>query len=392
MLVISGVFSFEKGTAMTGALRDRPVTMIGGGIGGLTASIALARRGAQVTLHEQAPALSEVGAGIQLSANVVRVLDALGVGPAVTAQALRNTGVHLYDAAGKPVLQMDLLAHRPDAPFLVIHRARLIAVLADAARSAGVEIHLGSRMETPPDAPLVIGADGLKSPLRQVLNGPQVPFFTGQTAWRAVIHDATSRTAIAQVFMGAGQHLVSYPLAHGLRNIVAVIERPAWQDEGWSVPDNPDNLRQAFATFGGPVPDWLAAVRETNIWGLFRHPVAATWHNDRMAILGDAAHPTLPFLAQGAGMAIEDAWILAACLDANSDQGAALARYQAIRQPRVTRIVNAANANARNYHLGGPKRYVAHTVLRLANRFAPKVMPAKFDWLYDYDAVNAVRD
>jgi salicylate hydroxylase len=225
-----------------------------------------------------------------------------------------------------------------------------------------------------------------------VLNGQQVPFFTGQTAWRAIIPDIPSRSATAQVFMGAGQHLVSYPLAHGQRNIVAVVERREWQDEGWSLPDDPDNLRRAFSSFGGPVTDWLAGVTTTNIWGLFRHPVAGKWHNDNTAIMGDAAHPTLPFLAQGAGMAIEDAWILSACLDAEADQPTALARYQSLRQPRVTRIVDAANANARHYHLKGPKRYAAHAVLRLANRFAPKVMPAKFDWLYDYDPLSAIHD
>ncbi|MDN5569023.1 MAG: FAD-dependent monooxygenase, partial [Paracoccus sp. (in: a-proteobacteria)] len=345
---------------MAGALQDRAVTIIGAGIGGLTAAIALAQRGAQLSVHEQAPELAEVGAGIQLSANVVRVLDALGLGRALGPHALRNTGVHLHDHAGRAVLRMDLAKHRPDARFLVIHRARLIQVLVAAARTANVRIHLGSRISGLPDTGLIIGADGLKSQMRQVLNGPQVPFFTGQTAWRAIIPDAQAETATAQVFMGAGQHLVSYPLAHGLRNIVAVVERRDWQEEGWSRADNPENLRNAFASFGGPVQDWLGAVVQTNIWGLFRHPVAAHWHDDHRVILGDAAHPTLPFLAQGAGMAIEDAWTLAACLDAESDQTKALARYQAIRQPRVTRIVDAANANARNYHLGGVKRHAAH--------------------------------
>lgn len=374
---------------MAGALQDRAVTIVGAGIGGLTAAIALAQRGARVSVHEQAPELAEVGAGIQLSANVMRVLDALGLGPALHSHALRNTGVHLHDHTGRAVLEMDLSKHRPEARFLVIHRARLIEVLAAAARSANVQIHLGSRVDALPDAGLVIGADGLKSRMRQALNGPQVPFFTGQTAWRAIIPDAPAQTATAQVFMGAGQHLVSYPLAHGLRNIVAVMERRDWQDEGWSMPDDPENLRAAFATFGGPVPEWLGAVTQTNIWGLFRHPVAAHWHDDHRVILGDAAHPTLPFLAQGAGMAIEDAWTLAPYLDAEPDQPTALANYQAIRQPRVTRIVDAANANARNYHLGGVKRHAAHAVLRLANRFAPSVMPGRFDWLYDYDPVKA---
>ena len=188
--------------------------------------------------------------------------------------------------------------------------------------------------------------------------------------------------------MGPGRHLVSYPLAGGLRNIVAVEERAEWQAEGWAHPGDPDALRRAFAGFGGPVPGWLAQVDQVHLWGLFRHPVAPVWHDDRLAILGDAAHPTLPFLAQGAGMAVEDAWVLAACLDAQP-QGAGLAAYQAARMARVTRIVQPATDNARNYHLSGAMRLAGHFALRLADRAAPGLMPGRFDWLYDHDPVAA---
>lgn len=185
--------------------------------------------------------------------------------------------------------------------------------------------------------------------------------------------------------MGPGRHLVSYPLGHGQRNIVAVVERPDWHEEGWSIPGDPTELRAAFARFGGPVPGWLEQVREVGIWGLHRHPVAAHWQDGRRALIGDAAHPTLPFMAQGAVMAIEDAWVLAACLDAGPDQQAALARFQALRQPRCQRIVEAANANARNYHLRGPTRAVAHAGLRAVSRLAPARLIERFAWLYDYE-------
>ncbi|MDO5646701.1 FAD-dependent oxidoreductase [Paracoccus sp. (in: a-proteobacteria)] len=369
------------------ALQNRPVTIIGAGIGGLTAAIALAQRGAQVTVLERAPELTDVGAGIQLSPNAMRVLDRLGLHDAVAAVSLRSQAVQLHDQNGAPLLRMDLIRHRPNDDFRLIHRARLINVLAQAAHNAGVIIHLNHNVTTPPDAPLVIGADGLHSRIRPELNGTAAPFFTGQTAWRALIPDDDAAPQ-AQVFTGPGRHLVSYPLAPGLRNIVAVMERPDWQAEGWSHLDDPVNLRTAFAGFGGPVPGWLDRVDLLHIWGLFRHPVAPVWQDGRMAILGDAAHPTLPFMAQGAVMAIEDAWTLAACLDADTDQTTALARYQTARLPRTTQIVAAANANARNYHLTGPRKTAGHAALRLINKIAPQQMLTRFNWIYDYNPVT----
>ncbi|WP_347138307.1 FAD-dependent oxidoreductase [Paracoccus sp. SSK6] len=371
---------------MHGALQSRPVTVVGGGVAGLTAALALRLRGADVTVLERAPAIAEVGAGLQLSPNAMRVLDALGLGPALDVVSLPSRAVRLRDASGADVVRLDLARHRPGDRFRLIHRARLIEVLEQAARQAGVRIELGRDIASPPEVPLLIGADGLHSRIRTALNGREVPFFTGQTAWRAVIPD-TDGTPEAQVFMGSGRHLVSYPLAGGLRNIVAVLETRDWQDEGWSHPDDPANLRAAFAGFGGPVPGWLARVDAVHVWGLFRHDVAARWQDGRMAILGDAAHPTLPFMAQGACMAIEDAWILAACLDATPDQGAALSRYQNLRKPRTTRIVAAANDNARNYHLTGPKRLAAHAALRIGGKVAPGAILSRFDWIYDFDPV-----
>lgn len=371
---------------MSGHLKGRPVTIVGAGIGGLTAAITLGRRGARVTVLEQAPALAEVGAGIQLSPNAMRVLDAFGLRAPLDACSLPSRAVWLRDASGAGVARLDLARHRPDARFRLIHRARLIEVLLAAARQAGAQIHLGQHRDAPPDGALVIGADGLHSRLRVALNGREVPFFTGQTAWRAVITDQAAEP-VAQVFMGPGRHLVSYPLAGGLRNLVAVLETRDWQDEDWSRPDDPQNLRAAFAGFGGPVPAWLARVGAVHVWGLFRHEVAPCWQDGRLAILGDAAHPTLPFMAQGACMAIEDGWTLAACLDADPDQTTALARYEALRGPRARRIVAAANANARNYHLTGPRRLAAHAALRLGSRLAPAAILSRFDWIYDFDPV-----
>lgn len=372
---------------MSTTLKGRSATIVGAGVAGLTTAIALAQRGARVTVLERATAIREAGAGLQLSPNAIRVIDALGLGMELRRISLRSRAVRLREAGGASVATLDLLRHRPDDDFCLIHRARLIELLAEAARAAGAKIRLNQTVGTPPDDRLVIGADGVRSVIRAALNGREVPFFTHQTAWRAVIPDRAEAAPEAQVFMGPGRHLVSYPLAGGLRNLVAVQERHEWQEEGWSQPDDPANLRAAFAAFGGPVPEWLDTVTETHIWGLFRHELPGCWQDGRMVLIGDAAHPTLPFMAQGAAMAIEDAWILAACLDNMPDQTSALARFETLRRPRTARIVAAANVNARNYHLTGPLRLAAHAGLRLASRFAPERLLGRFDWLYDYDPV-----
>ncbi len=375
-----------------GALANRPVSVIGAGIAGLTTAIALAQRGAKVTVYERAPALLEVGAGLQISPNAGRVLKALGLWDAFEAEAQPSQAVILRDSAARKIAKLDLARYRPQDAFRFIHRARLLSVLEAGARAGGVEIRLGSDIAAVPDdgAALTIGADGVKSAIRAGLNGVETPFFTGQTAWRALVPCPDDAPPEAQIFMGPGRHIVSYPLGRGQRNIVAVVESKTWRDEGWSHAGDPQELRATFARFGGPVADWLGAVDQVGVWGLFRHPVAARWQDGRSALVGDAAHPTLPFIAQGAVMAIEDAWILAACLDAEAQQPRALARYQALRAPRCTRIVEAANANARNYHLRGPARAVAHAGLRAISRFTPTAMIERFAWLYDYDPVAAV--
>ncbi len=350
--------------------------------------MALAKHGADVIVFERAAALREVGAGIQVSPNATRVFEALGLTRQFDEASVASTAVVLRDTAGRQVARLDLKRHRPNDSFRFVHRARLLDVLANGARAAGVRIELGHEISAPPEGfDLTVGADGVKSAMRPLLNGAETPFFTGQTAWRALIPDSDFAPAEAEIFMGPGRHLVSYPLGHGLRNIVAVVERNNWHAEGWAENGDPAELRAAFARFAPKVGEWLSGITEVGIWGLFRHHVAPVWQDGRIALLGDAAHPTLPFMAQGAVMAIEDAWILAACLNDDADQKTALMRYQALRQPRCTRIVEAANKNARNYHLRGPARAVAHAGLRGISRFAPTKLIERFAWLYDFDPI-----
>ena len=389
------------------SLIGRQVTVLGAGVAGLAVARALAMRGASVTVLEQADAVREVGAGLQVSPNGAAVLHALGLGAALEAASVRARAVELKDGLdGSTVLRMDLARLRPQMGWHFVHRADLIALLLDGAREAGVEIRLLQRVEAVDlsgdrpalvtgqglrlEAGLMIGADGLHSPSRIALTGKVAPFFTHQVAWRATIPGDPSDPAVAEVHMGPGRHLVSYPLRGGsLRNIVAVEERRRWVEEGWSLRDDPLELRLAFAGFSPRVRGWLERAEDVWLWGLFRHPVAKVWHRcmpmGSLAILGDAAHPTLPFLAQGANMALEDAWTLAAALAGHDSDAAALAAWEAARKPRCARIVEAANANARNYHLTGAKRAIGHGVLRLGGMVAPGMALKRFDWLYGVD-------
>lgn len=386
-------------------LTGREVTVIGGGIGGLATAVAMALRGAVVTVIEQAPKISEVGAGLQISPNGWRVLEALGVSTALAETSPRAAAVRLRDfRRGAEVFSVPLT--HPDQPYYFVHRSDLIATLAVAARDLGVTMRLGTQVRsvevgvmetrltlgdgTDETHGLTVAADGLHSAGRQVLNPRSRPFFTGQVAWRCVIEADTPQSPEAQVIMGPGRHVVFYPLRDGrLINVVAVEERDAWAAEGWFHRDDPAQLTRAFVDFCPEVRDLLARAREVFLWGLFRHPVADQWHDGGLALLGDAAHPTLPFLAQGANMALEDAWVLARLLHEEHDTRTALAQYQAARRPRTNRIVQAASDNATHYHLRpGPARFAAHTALRLAARAAPHVVTGRLDWLYRHDVTR----
>lgn len=385
----------------------RQITVLGAGVAGLAVARALAMRGAQVTVLEQAGAITDIGAGLQISPNGMAVLHALALGDQIAAQSVRAEAVALKDGRdGSDVLRMDLARLRPAQGWHFIHRADLIDILAQGARDVGVDIRLSVKVDridlsgdhpravmadgSSHDAPLMIGADGLHSPMRQALLGRIAPFFTHQIAWRTVIPNDLADAAVAEVHMGAGRHLVSYPLRGGtLRNIVAVEERRRWVEEGWSLREDPMELRLAFEDFSPRVRGWLDKAEDVWLWGLFRHEVSPEWQRvlpkGAVALMGDAAHPTLPFLAQGANMALEDAWSLVRSLGETDTLAAGLAAYQIARRPRCMRIVAAANANARNYHLSGVKRGVAHAALRLSGKVAPGMALKKFDWLYGFD-------
>lgn len=375
--------------------------VIGGGIGGLAAAAALARAGVAVTLVEQAPKISEVGAGIQVSPNGLAVLRALGLEKALDrGGAVQAASVVLSDyRQGRRVARLDL-RRLEGQRYLFVHRADIIALLLRAAKQANVSIELGRQVVSvkPGEitqvtfddggharAELVVCSDGLHSVGRPEINGENQTAFTGQVAWRALV-PANNPPRQATVTMGPGRHIVSYPLRGGtLTNIVAVKERDTWAAEGWNHQDDPANLRAAFSDFGGPAHDLLEQVDRVNLWGLFRHPVANTWVKGGAVLLGDAAHPTLPFLAQGANLALEDAWTLARVVA----DGRSLEDYQRQRKDRAAKVVAAASGNAWKYHLHpGPMRWAAHRALSLGSRLAPTAMMRQFNWIYGHDVTK----
>ena len=380
--------------------------VVGGGIGGLAVAAALSQRGVAVTLLEQAKALTEVGAGLQISPNGLVVLRALGVEPHLKASgAVVARAVSLRDHAdGAEVARLDLARLRPDQTYYFLHRADLVDALHAVARRANVTIELGRQVASMrPGSPaevqltdgstrraeVVVAADGIHSVARPLLNGPDKAQFSGQVAWRGMVPNTTGHPPEAQVHMGPGRHLVSYPVRGSSQvNLVAVEERDGWAGEGWHHSDDPAHLRRAFAGFGGKAKALIDAVEAVNLWGLHLHPVAKAWQGRGVALLGDAAHPTLPFLAQGANLALEDAWVLATL--AASGRGDWLLDYERMRAPRVRRVIAAAARNAWRYHLHpGPVRSLAHLGLRTASRMAPGRMIGAFDWLYGYDVTAA---
>ncbi len=382
----------------------RSISVIGGGIGGLAAALALARRGFEVTVVEQAHALREVGAGLQISPNGMAVLQALGVAEAVAETAPQARGITMVDGIdGQALQRLDIGDLTRLRPWCLVHRGDLLTHLAAACRAAGVHFRLGAKVTSVANAgeaaqiqfddgseattPLAICADGVGSVSRDVVLGaPSTPRFSGQVAWRATVPMTASVPAEVQVYLGPGRHVVVYPLRdRRLLNLVAVEERRQWTEEGWRHRDDPSAVRTAFAEFADPVTDLLQRVEEVHVWGLFLHQVAPRWHRGRLVLLGDAAHPTLPFLAQGACMALEDAWVLAARLAADPSPNVALAAYELARKARCQRIVAGARRNARLFHLSGPARLAARTGLRLAGRIAPGAALRQLDWLYRHD-------
>jgi salicylate hydroxylase len=381
------------------------VLIVGGGIGGLTTATALAQNGMATTLLERSVFADETGAGIQLGPNATRALAQLGALDAVEAVAFGPDVLRLFDGISGDTLASVPLGRaaeaRYGAPYLTVHRADLhAALLASCGANKGIELRDGfevTEVESVPDGVVatgadgtkvagssLIGADGLWSRLRKRIAPHAELRFSGATAWRALLPRDLVPTPfdapMVGLWLGPRAHLVHYPVRGGKElNIVAVVEGGSAK-QGWNLRAEHDGLLPAFGHWASPVKGLLERVESWRCWSLFRLKPLRRWTGGRMALLGDAAHPVLPYLAQGAGLAVEDAVALAATLKACGDDPAcAFTRYEALRMARTARVQAQAARFGRIYHLRGPAALARNFVLK---RRRPETLLQGFDWLY----------
>ena len=387
------------------------VAVVGGGIGGLAAALSLLGAGFDVHVYEQARALREVGAGIQAGPNASRVLHGLGLADELAKLGVRPGAHHQrrWDD-GRTLLKAplgDSVIKAFGFPHYQSHRADVLAMLIDALPAE--RLHTGYRLVAVTDrgdrveaafengeriaTDALIGADGIHSTVRELLFGPANPHFTGCVAYRGLIPveriEHLNVEVNAQRWLGPGKHIVIYYVAaKRLLNFVGVIEQDSWTRESWTDRGDVKDLRAALADWDPNLRAIIETIDETFIWGLFDRAPLAQWSLGRVTLLGDAAHPMLPFMAQGAAQALEDGVSLTTCLSKIGDVAAAFARYEKLRLPRTSRIQAMSAANKTRLHLpDGPAQQERDAKMAAGNTY-PSIKAMA--WVYNYDAAAAV--
>ncbi|CAN5261871.1 FAD-dependent monooxygenase [soil metagenome] len=391
-----------------------PILIAGAGIGGLTLALALEQRGFRTVVLEQASKLEEVGAGLQISSNGTRALASIGLLEDLRAIAVEpegkkirlwNTGESwsLFDLGPMAVAEFGF-------PYLMVHRGDLHTVLMkaliarapDALRlghkvvgfeqdGSGVHVTFADGSST--RGSMLIGADGVHSTVRRTIFGEGHAEFTGCMAWRGVIDasrlpDRLMRPPLGVNWVGPGRHVITYPLRNGtLMNFVGVVESSSWQSESWTARGTREECSADFAGWHPDVHLLIDNVDEHFRWALLSRKPLDQWRIGRVALLGDACHPMLPFMAQGAVMAIEDAIMLARCLEAFDDVGTALDTYVASRIDRATQCVKAADRQRVVFH--NDQLSNAEDAATYVNvQWNEERVHERYDWLFSYDVVN----
>ena len=383
------------------------IAIIGGGIGGLSAALHLLKAGLDVHVYEQSPRIGEIGAGIQISPNASRLLIRLGLKPALDAVGVRPLAVHQRRWDDGRTLQRAPVGPEVEstfgAPYYHFHRGDLAELLGAAVPAE--RLHLGHRLVgleqkgervvarfdngASAESDLLVGADGIHSRVRHLTFGPEKPRFTGCVAWRGLVPAERIKHLGIEVashnWMGPDGHVVHYWVAGGrLMNVVCVVEHGTWTSESWT---DKGEVAEVLARYDGWHPivrGLIEAFPETFIWALHDRAALPRWSDGRITLLGDACHPMLPMMAQGAAQSIEDGATLAALLTAMpGDVPGALARYEALRKPRATRLQEASAANRTRFHLqDGPEQQKRDAAMATSGDRSI----ANIGWLYMHDA------
>ena len=398
---------------MTEQLKSLTALIVGAGVGGLSAAIALAQRGINSTIVEQAPELGDVGAGIQLQPNATRVLRAMGI-----ADQLKDVGVLPVNAnvrmakSGKVVFSIPRPGNSGVDPHYQIHRADFHKILVARARELGVTLvtgqtacsfqqsELGVTLETVSGesykADVLIGADGVRSAIREAMFGLDEPEFTGNVAYRGLVDASKMSMAIEPAaILGPGSHFVIYYVRGGkLINFVAQQETESWTEEGWNIPSDVSELRAYYKDWDPQVTELLKHAESTFKWALYSRKPMPSWSEGAVGLIGDACHPALPNLASGAAMAIEDGYVIAELIDRfRDDIPTALNTFYDMRIDRCTQIQDGSKKNSELFHVRSPlERFIKYTPLILITKIAPKFAAKKLTWTHHYDATTAVED
>jgi salicylate hydroxylase len=383
------------------------IVVIGGGIGGLAAALQLLKAGLDVQVYEQAPRITEIGAGIQISPNASRLLHRLGLKPAMDAVGVRPLAVHQRRWDDGRTLQRAPVGAEVEttfgAPYYHFHRADLATLLAEALPTE--RLHVGHKLVdlaqkgervtarfengVSVEADLLVGADGIHSRVRHLLFGPEKPRFTGCVAWRGLVPAERIKHLGIEVashnWMGPDGHVVHYWVAGGqMMNVVCVVEHGDWTKESWTDRGEVADVLARYEGWHPTVRGLIGAFPETFVWALHDRAELPRWSDGRVTLLGDACHPMLPMMAQGAAQSIEDGAALASLLKAMPDDIAnALARYETLRKPRATKLQQASAANRTRFHLpDGPEQQKRDEAIAASGDRSI----ANIGWLYAHDA------